>query len=342
MIFNSFYVFFTMSKKVKSDAKKSIFKESSEPNGAHVKGYDFSQKFDIQKFLDSYGTTGLQATQLKKAIDIAKQMRKEKVTLFLGFTSNMISSGIREAICHLVKNKMVDVVVTTAGGVEEDIIKCLKPFIVGGEFAGGIGLRKQGINRIGNILVPNNRYIEFEKFFTPILRELYEKQKKTGKVISGCELIKILGERINDESSVLYWAAKNNIPVVCPAITDGSMGDMIFFFKSENPEFKIDVTDDTLTMNNIVLDAEQTGAIILGGSVPKHHIMNANMMREGTKYTIYINNESEFDGSDSGAPPEEAASWGKFGAGAKGACAVKVKVDATVAFPLLVLGAFAE
>lgn len=319
------------------NAKSSIFKTSSEPKGPHVKGYDFSKKFDIETFLQAYGTTGLQASQLKKAIDIAKQMQKEKVTIFLGYTSNMISSGIREAICYLVKNKMVHVIVTTAGGIEEDLIKCIKPFIVGHDFQGGIELRKQGINRIGNILVPNDRYIEFEKFMTPILKELYEKQMKTGKIISGSELIKLLGERINDESSVLYWAAKNNIPIICPAITDGSIGDMIFFFKSEYPDFKIDVTDDLLTMNNIVLDAEQTGAIILGGSVPKHHIMNANMMREGTKYTIYINNESEFDGSDSGALPEEAESWGK--ASAKGST-VKVKVDATVAFPLLVVGAF--
>jgi len=319
-----------------ADARKSIFRTSSEPKGAHVKGYDYSGKFDLQKFLDAYGTTGLQATQLKQAIDIAKQMRKEKVTIFLGYTSNMISSGIREAILHLVKNKMVHVIVTTAGGIEEDLIKCLKPFIIG-EFKGGKDLRNKGINRIGNILVPNDRYIEFEKHVTPVLQQLNEKQKKTGRIINASEFIRALAENIADETSVLYWALKNNIPVICPAITDGSIGDMLFFFKSENPEFKVDVTDDLLLMNNIVLDAKETGAIILGGSVPKHHIMNANMMREGTKYSIYINTASEVDGSDSGAPPEEAESWGKNSA--RGA-AVKVKGDASIIFPLLVLGAF--
>ncbi len=327
-----------MPKKDLKSAKNSIFKTSSEPRGPHVKGYDFSQKFDLQKFLDAYGTTGFQGTKLKQAINIAKQMRKENVTIFLGFTSNMISSGVREAILHLVKNKMVHVIVTTAGGIEEDLIKCLKPFIIS-EFEGGIELRKQGINRIGNILVPNDRYIEFEKYVTPVLKELLEKQKKTGEVIAASEFIHALAEKTADESSVLYWAFKNNIPVICPAITDGSMGDMLFFFKSEHPEFKIDVTDDLLLMNNIVLDAKETGAIILGGSVPKHHIMNANMMREGTKYSIYINTASEVDGSDSGAPPEEAESWGKnSGRGA----AVKVKGDASIVFPLLVLGAFSK
>ena len=326
-----------MKKDLKS-ARGSIFKKPHKIEGLNVKGYDFSKPFSLEKFLDAYGTTGFQGTKLKQAIDIAKQMRKENVTIFLGFTSNMISSGIREAILHLVKNKMIHVIVTTAGGIEEDLIKCLKPFIIG-EFKGGIDLRNKGINRIGNILVPNDRYIEFEKYVNPVLNSLLEKQKKTGAVVSASEFIKALTEKIADETSVLYWAFKNNIPVICPAITDGSMGDMLFFFKSEHPEFKIDVTDDLLLMNNIVLDAEQTGAIILGGSVPKHHIMNANMMREGTKYSIYINTASEVDGSDSGAPPEEAESWGKnSGRGA----AVKVKGDATIIFPLLVLGAFSK
>lgn len=43
--------------------------------------------------------------------------------IFLGFTSNLISSGVREHIRYLVQHSMVDVMVTTAGGVEEDLIK---------------------------------------------------------------------------------------------------------------------------------------------------------------------------------------------------------------------------
>ena len=233
---------------------------------------------------------------------------------------------------------MVHVVVTTAGGVEEDIIKTLKPFVLGDFRLDGAELRRKGINRIGNILVPNDRYIEFEKVFTPLLHKLFTEQKETGKISTPTEICKRLGE-LGDETSVLYWCARNNIPVFCPGITDGSMGDMIFFFKSENPEFKLDVTDDVVKLEDLVLDAKETGAIILGGSLPKHHIMNANMMREGTKYAIYINTAMEGDGSDSGALPEEAKSWGKSSADADN---VKVQCDATIAFPLLVAGAFVD
>ncbi len=320
------------------NARENIFNKSEDPEGMHIMGHDFSKGADIKALLDSCSSTGFQASHLGKAIEIAKKMRKEDITIFLGFTSNMISSGVRESILHLVKNKMVHVLVTTAGGVEEDIIKTLKPFILGDFRLDGAMLRSKGINRIGNILVPNDYYTEFERLFTPLLHKLYREQKETGKIATPSEICRRLGE-LGDETSVLYWAAKNNIPVFCPGITDGAIGDNIFFFKSENPEFKLDVSDDVVKLEDMVLDAPATGAIILGGSLPKHHIMNANMMREGTKYTIYINTAMEGDGSDSGALPEEAKSWGKAAADAD---SVKVQADATIVFPLLVAGAFVD
>ncbi|MBI4896236.1 MAG: deoxyhypusine synthase [Candidatus Aenigmarchaeota archaeon] len=320
------------------NAKASIFKQSQDPDGIAIKGYDFSQPLDMQQFLASYKSTGFQATNLGKAIEIARKMRKDKVTIFLGYTSNMISSGVREAICYLVRHKMVHTIVTTAGGVEEDIIKTKKSFILGDFRLNGVELRKKGINRIGNILVPNDRYVAFENVMMPLLKKLLQEQHEKKTIITPRALCRELG-LLADETSVLYWAAKNSIPVFCPGITDGSIGDMIFFFKSEHPEFKVDVSDDIVTLTEMVLDAKETGAIILGGSLPKHHIMNANMMREGTKYTIYINTAMEGDGSDSGALPEEAQSWGKAAADAD---TVKVQADATIVFPLLVAGAFVD
>lgn len=47
----------------------------------------------------------------------------------------------------------------------------------------------------------------------PILDYMLEKQKKEGYVWTPSKMIHLLGERINNEESVYYWAAKNNIPV---------------------------------------------------------------------------------------------------------------------------------
>ncbi|NXP78400.1 DHYS synthase, partial [Ramphastos sulfuratus] len=53
----------------------------------------------------------------------------------------------RESIRYLVQHNMVDVLVTTAGGVEEDLIKCLAPTYIGDFNLRGQDLRQSGINR---------------------------------------------------------------------------------------------------------------------------------------------------------------------------------------------------
>lgn len=341
-------------------AKEAILKESEEVEGIEIKGYDFNKDFDFKEFLESYGSTGFQASHLAKAIDIIKKMREEKAFIYLGYTSNMVSSGIREAIRYLVEHKLVDVLVTTAGGIEEDFIKCLGDFKLGDFRASGKKLREKGINRIGNIFVPNARYIKFEEWVLEILKE-YQKNasaflgcskmetstpntctqgfhlRHKNEMLTPSKLIRILGEKINSKDSIYYWAAKNNIPVFSPAIMDGSLGDMIYFFKSDNPQFKLDITDDAWDLNNSTIGKKKTGMIILGGGVVKHSICNANLYRNGADYAVYINSNPEFDGSDSGAEPEEAKSWGKITGNGE---SVKVYGDATIIFPLVVAGAF--
>ncbi|CAI5521653.1 unnamed protein product, partial [Closterium sp. Naga37s-1] len=234
--------------------------------------------------------------------------------IFLGFTSNLMSSGLRETFCFLAKHKLVDVIVTTAGGIEEDVIKCLAPTLLGDFSLAGKDLRAKGLNRIGNLLVPNNNYCLFEDWVLPVLDACLEEQKNQGVVWTPSKLIDRLGKEINHEESVLYWAHKNGIPVLCPAITDGSLGDMIYFHSFRSPGLLIDLVQDIRAMNGEAVHAtpRRTGLIILGGGLPKHHICNANMMRNGADYAVYINTASEFDGSDSGARPDEAVSWGKI------------------------------
>jgi len=316
-------------------AKKNLLRKSKEVSSKSIKGYDFNNSLDYDKLIDSYETSGFQATNLAKAISIIKKMREDKAYIYLGYTSNLVSSGLRDVFCYLAKNKMINVIVTTTGGIEEDIIKCLGDFKLGDFKANGKVLRKVGINRIGNIFAPNSRYVEFEKFFQPILEELYSEQKKTGKITIPLEIIWKLGEKINDEKSIYYQAWKNKIPVYCPCITDGALGDNIYFFKFKHPDFNIDITDDLKWFNNTTIGKKKTGVIILGAGIIKHAILNANMLRNGADYAVYINTQQEYDGSDSGAAPEEAVSWGKI----KGKY-VKVFADATLVFPLIVAKCF--
>jgi len=301
-----------------------------------IKGPDLSKKITVKSLINSMATTGFQAANLSTATNIVKTMMREKAYVYLGFTSNMITSGVRDIVTYLAKNKKINAIVTTAGGVEEDIIKSLKPFVVGDFEASGKVLLQNGISRTGNIFIPNDRYLYFERFLVKLLERLNKKQKKTKKIISVTEITKELGKEIKNKESYLYWAAKNGIPVYCPPLTDGAFGDILYFFKKRHPEFKIDITDDLVKIEDISLNQEKTGAILLGGGVAKHHILNANILRGGLDYTVYINTGSDFDGSDSGARIDEAITWGKVN---PDGLSIKVTCDATIAFPLIIIGA---
>ena len=328
-------------KEIERKARENLLRKSAEIEGIKIKGYDFNSGIRWEEIVKSFGSVGFQASHLDKAIEITNKMINENAFIFLGYTSNMVSSGNREIIRWLAEHKKVNVLVTTAGGIEEDIIKCLGDFVLGDFRANGSDLRGKGINRIGNIFVANNRYVEFEEFIQPILEEFYQEQKKTGKILRTMDLIWKLGEKINNEESIYYWAWKNKIRVYCPAILDGALGDNIYFFKFKHNDFKLEISDDIVEFNNMTIGLKKSGVIILGAGVVKHTILNANMLRNGADYAVYINTSQEYDGSDSGALPEEAISWGKIQGKGKSEN-VKVFGDATILFPILVAGSFAN
>lgn len=327
-----------------------------------VDGYDFNQGINYERILQSFKRCGFQATNFDRAVNEIRRMlecrsvplekdqvddleadefirRKHGCTIFLGYTSNMASAGIRDIIRFLVEHSMVDCIVTTAGGVEEDLIKCLAPTYVGDFNLKGSTLRDLGINRIGNLLAPNDNYCLFENWVIPILNQMLEEQRTKNIVWSPSKMIERFGIEINDRRSIYYWAAHNKIPVFCPALTDGSLGDMIYFHSFRNPGLIVDIAQDIRRLNTIAVKAVRSGIVIVGGGLVKHHLCNANMMRNGADFAVYINTGAEFDGSDSGASPDEAVSWGKI---RKEARPVKICAEATLVFPFLVAETFAK
>lgn len=324
---------------IERKARKNLLRKGKKIKGIPVRGYNFGEGINFDKIVKSFSTTGAQASEFSRAIEITNKMIKENAFIFIGYTSNMVSSGMRDIFSWLVKEKKINAIVTTAGGVEEDIIKCLGDFYIGDFNSSGRDLRDKGINRIGNIFAPNNRYVAFEKFIQPILEELYQYSLKSKKVVSPSEIIYKMGEKIGNKSSIYYWAWKNKIPVYCPAITDGALGDNVYFFKFKRPDFILDSANDLKNFNDLTIGLKKSGVIILGSGIVKHSILNANMLRNGADYAVYINTSQEFDASDAGARPDEAVSWGKI---SKKAESVKVFGDATMLFPILVSQSFAK
>jgi deoxyhypusine synthase len=401
--------------------KNKTTKEKDESGGEENPRRPFGHDGDmLDRIMDSFTRTGFQATNLGLAVQQIRRMRSWRLSdvpwqggegqgggigndsedlkpmsvrqrlrarIFLAYTSNQISSGQREVLRFLAEHRMVDVIVTTAGGIEEDLIKCLRHTYIGNFHLDGRQLRRRGVNRIGNLLVPNSNYCEFEDWVTPLIESMHReqdakwaewalevttrgrgKQKQQRKEEHGVDdhgrtdnprivndddddslpekfswtpskFIRRLGLEIDHADSVLYWAAKNDIPVFCPALTDGSIGDMLYFHSYKSPGFVLDINEDIRRINDLAVRSHATGMIILGGGLVKHHTCNANLMRNGADFSVYVNTGQEFDGSDSGATPDEAISWGKIRATAE---PVKVCCDATIAFPLIVSQTFAK
>ncbi len=129
-------------------------------------------------------------------------------------------------------------------------------------------------------------------------------------------MIERFGKEINNEESIYYWCYKNQIPVYCPAFTDGAIGDILFTNSYKN-ELRCDLIQDAAEINKMAMKSRKSGVIILGGSVPKHHILNAHIWRNGADYVVFINTGIYEDGSDSGAKITEAFTWGKLRLDAK-------------------------
>jgi deoxyhypusine synthase len=310
-----------------------------------IKGYDFEKGFDFEKFIQSFSTSGIQAANLGSAISLVNMMIREKIPIFLSFTANMISSGMREIIAYLVKNKKIAVLCTSGGGIEEDAIKAHMPFRVGEFYVKGELLFEAGIGRIGNIYTTNEHYSYFEFFIREVFEKLLEQQKQDKQPITPAKICWMMGKMIgekkeyNEKTSYLYWAYKNNIPIYSPGIIDGAIGDIAYFFRKTHPEFVIDTVADHLKLVDYVLNCEKTAGIILGGGISKHYLLNAQIFREGFDYSVYISTATEHDASDSGGNQEEAITWAKIKPNAP---RVKVHSEASLVFPILVAATFAR
>jgi len=278
------------------------------------------------------GSGGFTAKKLGLACDITRRMLREKdCTVFLSFPACIVSTGTRGVIRKLVEEKLVDVIITTCGTLDHDLARVWKKYYHGEFLADDADLHRQGINRLGNIFIPNESYgVVLERRMQPILEELYGNGTHT---VSTRELALEFGRRLTDKKSILYWAARNDIPVYVPGITDGAFGAQLWLFRQKHPKFTVDVLRDEQELSDIVFTSKKAGALMIGGGISKHHVIWWNQFRDGLDFAVYLTTAEEYDGSLSGARLREAVSWGKVKERAR---YITVEGDATITLPMLV------
>ena len=155
---------------------------------------------------------GFTAGKLAVGVNIMENMIETKGCVkFLSFTGNLVATGTRGVLRELVKRKLVDVVITTCGTIDHDMARCWKDYYRGSFVMNDSKLHEEGVNRLGNVLVPNDSYgVVIEAENANIASDLYNEGKRE---MSASELVREIGLRCCNETSILYWAAKNDIPV---------------------------------------------------------------------------------------------------------------------------------
>ena len=299
--------------------------------GRPVKDISISKDSEInQIFQEMAESGGFESRNITEGLEILSSMIENPNCLkFLSFIGAIVSTGFRGIIKDMIKKKWFDIVFTTCGALDHDIARHFSNYKEGSFSMDDKILAEQDMHRLGNIIVPLESYGPIiEEKVQSVLEQVYQSGKKE---MSTADITKELG-KIMGEDSFLYWAYKNEIKVIVPGIMDGAVGSQIWMFSQNHPDFKLNLIDDANFISSLVFKAKKSGALLLGGGVPKHHALWWNQYRDGLDYAVYITTAQEFDGSSSGALVKEAISWGKVTQDAK---QTTIHAEITTVFPFI-------
>lgn len=298
-----------------------------------VKGVRISDNMSVDSLVKGLRDCAFGAGRLAKAVDIYEEMLKEEVTKFIGIAGALVPAGMRNIIADMIKERYVDVVVTTGANIVHDIIEALGDhhYKINATNVDDVTLlRKHEMDRIYDVVIYEEAFTRLEHFLHTIFK------KSNRKIRNIKEFLRMIGENIQDRNSILKSAVDSDVPVFCPAIADSMIGLHTWIYKQTNT-LNVDTFEDIKDIIDVCHEARRTGAIILGGGVPKNFIFQttllAPMPKQGFDYVVQITTETPENGSLSGATLEEAKSWGKVGEKAK---TVTVHCDATIALPVII------
>jgi len=262
---------------------------------------------------------------------LADSIKDEETSIFLSIAGPLVPGGLRKIISDLINDRFVDVLITSGANITHDLVESFG----GGHYreikAEDEELCKQGMGRIGDLYTRSSDFEVFEREITEILAKIARKKK----IFSIREFLFEIGNMIDDEDSILKIAAKRGVPIYAPGLIDSMLGLQLWMF-TQSEEFHLDAIGDMHELSDIVFDSKKVTAVMLGGGLPKHYALASNLLKGGVDAGIQVTMDRGETGSLSGAPLEEAKSWGKAKANSS---LVTVIGDASIIFPVMVAGA---
>lgn len=269
---------------------------------------------------------GFGARRLAEAVNIYEEMLSGDYTKFFTLAGAMVPAGMRNIVSSLIRDGRIDVLVSTGANLVHDIIESFSHHVLGDPETSDADLRDEGVSRIYDVYVGDDDFIRFEEILQEALPE-------GGEPMTGTEFLRILGSKIEDETSILRAASDARVPIFCPALSDSMIGLQAWLYK-QTKKLYVDAFADVGEIVDICYGADRSGIVIIGGGVPKNFALQSMLVTpKSFDLAIQLTTDRPEPGGLSGATLSEAVSWGKIGPEAK---KVTVYGDATINFPLMV------
>jgi len=294
----------------------------------------------ISQLLREMGGTGFQGRKLGEVVEVWERMLKEKnLTIFFGFAGSMSTTGQWKLVKWLMENHFIDVLVSTGANISEDIQDTLYGYYQGHFLVDDFELFKYGIFRYYDVFTDGKKYRQMTELIKKFVNTL-----KPNYPYSTREFCYLFGKFLTEKKidSLLAAAFKEKILVFSPAIVDSEYGIALVLAKRKyKKEIILDQTKDFAEITKIGEMSKKTGAIFVGGGVPKDFIqmvaaekgiLKGEKLDYPHEYAIQIATDSPQWGGLSGATFEEAISWGKESRVGNN---VQCYCDATIALPLI-------
>jgi deoxyhypusine synthase len=329
--------------------------------GKRILPEPISKKTDIVRLIDSMDAYN--GGRLRAACHLLRDRYSQAdVTVGLSLAGALTPAGLGPAaIIPLMNHGFVDWIVATGANMYHDMHFAFDlPMHRGSHAVDDTDLRDKGVTRIYDILFDyEDVLMETDRRLRRILvRPEFQKEMGTrefyyhlGKILDEHERKNRLGQ-----VSVLAAAYRDGIPVFTSSPGDSTIGmnvaglELLAEAKGLQDHFKlkinpsIDVNDTTaIILNAKKYEKGKTGVILIGGGSPKNFMLQTEpqiqevlMIPEvGQDYDINVTDARPDTGGLSGAPPSEAASWGKIDP-TKLEETVTAYLDVTAALPMMV------
>jgi len=294
----------------------------------------------VSGLLDKMEGISYQGRNLALARNIWKRMLADGATVMMGMSGLLVPAGMRRLVVYLIKNRFIDLLVTTGDNLFHDLHETLGRFhYMGSPDLDDLELRDALVDRTYDTLGSDVEFREAHEWIGNFVAQL-----DLNRPYSIREFLYLLGRELAEiasEDGILTSAYKAKVPIFCPGIADSPIGTGLAVSRVERKhELQFDIVQDVNEVAQLAARSPKTGVICFGGGAPRDFLeqayTTAGMLKVAAKshqYAISIVTEPSYYGSSAEITLEESQSWGRI---AKNAQKVTVYCDGTIAMPILV------